>query len=260
MPSFTRYCSPGRLTAGSPYPHISSAQALPTEEPTMPTVDARSLLPSGYEVKLSSMSAAGLRLELFLVANPNALSDNLDPSEFAADERFPYWAELWPSSLALAGFLARRGPLDGCSTLELGCGTGLAGVTAARLGAQVTFTDFEPDALAFARANHALNLGAPGRTRLLDWRDPPSDVTAELVIAADVLYERRFLKPFLGTLARVVRKGGIAYVAEPGRAIAENTVETLEREGFRRVLHLEEVSARGNTHGIWIHELHREER
>ncbi|HSH70694.1 MAG TPA: methyltransferase [Deferrisomatales bacterium] len=223
----------------------------------MPALDPATFLPPRYAVNHRALQVGVLALELFQVANPNALADSLGPEEFGADERFPYWAELWPASLALAEFLVRRGLPPGVETLELGCGTGLVGVVAARLGARVLFTDFEEDALAFARANHALNLGRPGRTRLVDWRDPPADLAADLVLAADVLYERRFLDPFLDTLMQALRPGGTALVAEPGRAIAEGSVEALEQRGLRRELHLEEVTAGGREHGVWIHELSR---
>lgn len=216
-----------------------------------------SYLPAGYPTVRRTVAAGPLRVELFQVADPNALSDSLDPAAFAEDERFPYWAELWPSGVALAGFLARRGLGAGAAALELGCGCGLVGVAAALGGADVTFTDFDADALAFARANHALNLGRPGRVRLVDWRSPPDDLESALVLASDVLYERRFLEPLLATLRRVLLPGGVAYLAEPGRRIAENTVERLEAEGFGRDLHLEEVDIDGRRHAVWIHELTR---
>jgi predicted nicotinamide N-methyase len=219
--------------------------------------DPAALLPPRYAATRRPVRAGSLDLELFLVADPNALSDSVGPEEFGDDERFPYWAELWPSSLALAEFLAARDVPTGVAAVELGCGTGLVGVVAARLGARVLFTDYEPDALAFARANHALNLGTPGRTRLVDWRDPPADLAADLVLAADVLYERRFLTPFLDTLERVLRPDGTALVAEPGRSVAEGTVELLEARGLRRELHLVELATGGREHGVWIHELHR---
>lgn len=190
------------------------------------------------------------------MADPNALADAVDPEDFAEDERFPYWAELWPSGVALATFLARR-DLSGARAIELGCGVGLAGVAAALRGARVLFTDFDPDALAFAAANHALNLGTAGAVRLLDWREPPEDLSAEVILASDVLYERRFLDPFLGALRVLLSPGGVAYVAEPGRRVAEGTVERLEAEGFERELHLEEVCIEGRTHAVWIHELRR---
>jgi predicted nicotinamide N-methyase len=217
----------------------------------------QSYLPPGYGVARTRISCGPLRVELFRVADPNALSDSLDPAAFAEDERFPYWAEVWPSGIALAAFLARRDLGPSTPAVELGCGVGLAGVAAALRGATVLFTDFDPDALAFARANHALNLGSPGATRLLDWREPPADLSAPLVLAADVLYERRFLGAFLATLAAVVSPGGVAFVAEPGRRVAEGTVEGLERAGFERDLHLEELEWDGRNHAIWIHELRR---
>lgn len=218
---------------------------------------AEKLLPPGYRVAPRRLELGGREVGLFQVADPNALADAVGPDDFGEDERFPYWAELWPSALALAGLLLRRRIGAGLEALELGCGLGLAGVAAALNGARVLFTDFEPDALAFARANHALNLGDPGRIRVLDWRAPPPGLSAPLVLASDVLYERRFLDPFLATLEGALPPGGTAYVAEPGRAVAEGTVERLEARGFARDLHLEEVEAHGRVHGIWIHQLRR---
>lgn len=212
--------------------------------------------PSDYSVTVRPVDLGGKRLKLHLVAEPNALADAVDPGTFAEDERFPYWAELWPSAVALARHLLRQ-DLRGIEALELGCGTGLAGVAAAMAGAKVLFTDFEADALAFARANHALNLGRPGETRLVDWRSPPRNLRFPLVIAADVLYERRFLLPFVHCLQRTVGAGGRALIAEPGRAIAEGTVERLEGRGWQRGLHLEEFTFGGREHAVWIHELSR---
>lgn len=213
-------------------------------------------LPPGYDVATRRHPLGRLAPRLHEVRDSGALVDAVDATSFGPDERFPYWAEVWPSALALARFLARR-DLRGTSAVELGCGMGLAGVAAALAGAEVLFTDYDPHALAFARANHALNLGRPGRTLLLDWRDPPRGVTAELALASDVLYEKRFLEPFLQTLRRILVPGGTAFVAEPGRKIAEGAVELLEAAGFRRSLHLEEVERYGRLHPIWIHGLTR---
>lgn len=214
-------------------------------------------LPPGYDVAKCRWSLAGVDVALFQIADPNALADAVGPEVFAEDERFPYWAELWPSAVALATFLLRRGVDRGTAALELGCGLGLVGVAAALAGAEVLFTDFDPAALAFARANHALNLGRPGEARLLDWRAPPQGLSAPLVLAADVLYERRFLEPFVDTLRHTVASGGTALVAEPGRTIAEGTVEQLATDGFRYTLHLEEIALGGRVHPVWIHELQR---
>ncbi|PLX40004.1 MAG: methyltransferase [Deltaproteobacteria bacterium] len=212
-------------------------------------------LPKGYPIVCERVCAGGLNVHLNRVKDPNALSDSIDEEAFGADERFPYWAEIWPSSVALASRLSRTIIPSGATTVELGCGTGLAGVAAAMRGADVLFTDYEADALAFARANHALNTGRVGRSRLFDWREPPRGFSAQMVIASDVLYEERFLEPFLATLRRLLLPGGTAWVAEPGRKIAVGTIERLEAEGYQRALYLEEVTVRGRSHGVWLHRI-----
>jgi len=65
----------------------------------------------------------------------------------------PYWAALWPSSVALARGVAERargegGDLRGKNVCDMGAGLGLAGIAAALCGARsVTFYDREPLAL-----------------------------------------------------------------------------------------------------------------
>ena len=57
----------------------------------------------------------------------------LDEHAFEHEEYLPYWAELWPSSLALARTISGRA-LRGARTLELGCGLGLPSIAAALAG------------------------------------------------------------------------------------------------------------------------------
>ncbi len=221
----------------------------------MDVCDPYTMLPPGYEVSRRAIRLGAMTVEMLVVTDPNQLAMEVAAEEFADDERLPYWAELWPSAVALSRFLERLGRLDGVDVVELGCGMGLAGVVAATLGADVLFTDFEPDALAFAAANHALNCGSAGDTLLVDWRNPPAGLTASLVLGADVVYEDRFLDPFVATLQTVVKPGGSAFIAEPDRRVATGVLEGIERSGFGRILHMEEVKMGGATYPIWIHEL-----
>jgi predicted nicotinamide N-methyase len=54
---------------------------------------------------------------------------------------------LWPSSLAIAQFLASMGTLEGYDVLELGCGAGLVSIVAAECGARVVASDISPTML-----------------------------------------------------------------------------------------------------------------
>ena len=142
----------------------------------------------------------------------------IDEDRFADDEFLPYWAELWPAGVALARVVAER-ELRGGGVVELGCGLGIPSAVAALGGAQVLATDWAPEALELAAANARRN-GAHVETLICDWRDARELVERapwDLVLAADVLYERRNVEPLLDLLPRLTTQ---VLIAEPGRPFA----------------------------------------
>jgi len=137
---------------------------------------------------------------------------------FEREELLPYWAELWPSGVALARALAGRS-LRGARTLELGCGLGAASIVAALAGARVLATDWSPGAIALTERNAARN-GARLRTARCTFEDTPGlegEHAWDLVLAADVLYERRNVALLLDVLPRLLARGGEILLADPGR-------------------------------------------
>jgi predicted nicotinamide N-methyase len=148
----------------------------------------------------------------FRLLRPREAESLISEEEFAHDEFLPYWAELWPSALALADVVADR-DVRGLDVLELGCGLGLPSLVAARAGARVLATDWADGALELLRANVA-RYGIELETRKLDWREPGALGTFDLVLAADVLYERRYVDVLAELLPDV---GGEVLLADPGR-------------------------------------------
>jgi predicted nicotinamide N-methyase len=139
----------------------------------------------------------------------------LDEHAFEHEEYLPYWAELWPSSLALARAVAARA-LRGARTLELGCGLGLPSIAAALAGGRVLASDWSPEAVAMTRANAERN-GARLETLVCSWTDPGPLVERapwDLVLASDVLYEARNADALLELLPRLGRE---VWLADPGR-------------------------------------------
>jgi predicted nicotinamide N-methyase len=139
----------------------------------------------------------------------------LDEHAFEHEEFLPYWAELWPSSLALARTVAARS-LRGARTLELGCGLGLPSIAAALAGGRVLATDWSPAAVAMTRANAERN-GAHLETLVCSWTAPGPLVERapwDLVLASDVLYEARNVDVLLGLLPLLGRD---VWLADPGR-------------------------------------------
>jgi predicted nicotinamide N-methyase len=120
--------------------------------------------------------------------------------------------------------------------LELGCGLGLPSVAAARAGARVTASDWSPPALE-ATAQNAARAGVRVETVLCAWQRPESIVSRapfDLVLASDVLYERRQVGLLLGLLPRLVGIRGQVWIADPGRRPAERFLAQAAADWRRR--------------------------
>jgi len=176
---------------------------------------------SRLDLVTSAVEAGGANVVL---RKPRSAESLICDEDFQGDERLPYWADVWPSSRALAG-VVRGHNGTGLSLLELGCGVGLVSVTALRAGFTVTATDYYADALEVTRLN-ALRLAGDGDARLttrdVDWRALPDDLGVfDVVCAADVLYEREYAEFVSETIRRTLRPGGLVLIADPGRAALE---------------------------------------
>lgn len=215
-------------------PSVSSAgTGLPRERLESPLARAERLasaraLAERFDTTTEDVAIGEHRFRLQRVTDLERLVDAIDVLD--EDERIPYWAELWPASVALARVVLRDpARVRGLRAIELGCGLGLAGLAAAAAGARVLATDYDPDAVAFARLNALANGPLPISHAVMDWRRPIASRAFSLVLGADVLYEGRFLVPVHRALDALLTPGGSALLAEPGREVARPFFEMLRR-------------------------------
>jgi predicted nicotinamide N-methyase len=193
-----------------------------------------------FETVTEPVRVGGLELSFTRIKDPNRVLDEVAEEEDRRDKlaggrrpddqlHLPYWAELWDSSLAIIEFLAETLPrrfedVSKLSVLDLGCGMGLTGTVAAALGARVLFGDMEPDALLFARLN-AMPFAERVRTRRLNWQKARLTEQFDVIIGADILYDKtqwQYLEPFWrGHL----RREGTVLLGEPGRQTGEMFLE-----------------------------------
>jgi predicted nicotinamide N-methyase len=163
------------------------------------------------------------------VLRPRDSEALIDEEAFERDEQMPYWAELWPSGIALARAVSGAA-LGGRSVLEIGCGgLALPSITAALGGARVLATDWAPEALTLAAANAERN-GAPMEVAEVRWDSPEELLTRapfDLVLGADVLYEHRNVDDLIGLLPRLGRE---IWLADPHRAAAEAFFEAADEQ------------------------------
>ena len=139
----------------------------------------------------------------------------------------PYWAVLWRSGVALARELDGE-RLGGVRVVELGCGLGAPSLAAARAGASVLATDGSDDALTLLARSARAN-GVQVETARTDWASPGELLERapfDLVLAADVLYERAAVAQLLSLVPRLAPR---AWLADPGRPAADAFLEQARR-------------------------------
>lgn len=187
-------------------------------------------VPSGQYIQIQ---AAGRCWTLERPADLESLWLNLDDSEPDAEKHIPYWVELWPATLALAGWLARL-ELRGKLCLDLGCGLGLSALVAADRGAHVIGMDCEPDALYFASRNAFSNRTPQPLWVCMDWEMPGLKPAAfDHIWGGDVFYEQRFFDPLEKLLLRCLRPGGKAWFADPERSVSRTVWSRFARRGWK---------------------------
>ena len=181
-----------------------------------------------------SLTVADTEFRLAVPPDPDSLLESAEvQARFDRDEYIPYWAELWPAAHLLADQILRDWPRGrGRTALEVGCGVGLLSLAAARAGWRVRATDYDRDAVEFARRNAQLN-GLDIACSLLDWRDAGFCDSFELILAADVLYEKRNHRPVADLLSRCLSPDGVGLVCDPDRTGTAGFEDLLDEAGLR---------------------------
>jgi predicted nicotinamide N-methyase len=189
-------------------------------------------MPSDSELVDETVDLGDVSLSIRRPPDAEAL---ISEEAFEREEFLPYWAELWPSGIALARHVARLGvELAGARVLELGCGLGLPSIAAARAGATVVSTDWSVDALALLRENAARNAV---ELELVEARWSDHALFAglgrfDVVLAADVLYEQRNVEEILGLLPVVLAPGVRLLLSDPGRSHARGLLTAAREKGY----------------------------
>jgi len=130
----------------------------------------------------------------------------------------PYWAHYWGGGLVLARyFLDRPETIIGRRVLDLGAGSGIVSIAAAKAGAiEVHASDVDPYAIAAIGLNAALN-DVTIETVLADLTkgEPP---TVDIVCVGDLFYEAALAKHVTAFLDRCLLRGIAVLIGDPWRA------------------------------------------
>jgi predicted nicotinamide N-methyase len=156
------------------------------------------------------------------------------------EQQLPYWATIWPSGIALAdAVLLQQRQFAGRRVLELGSGLGVTASAALAAGAALYVTDYSPETLLLCRLNTLRNTRLQPTTLRINWRQPSPALVAlarprfPIILAADVLYEKRDVQPLLALIEQLLAPDGVLWLAEPGRPPALHFVEAALSGGWR---------------------------
>jgi predicted nicotinamide N-methyase len=146
-----------------------------------------------------------------------------------------YWDKIWPSSVALSEYLIRQffpAKLAGAKVLEIGCGTGVPGVIAAKLGAFTMFSDMVPVTLEAAKETCRLNQISNFDTCTLDWSEKiQSKERYDFVLGCEVFYDEAILADIAHVLKQVLAPGGKGIFCDPNR-LGLDTIELAFQDKF----------------------------
>ena len=156
-----------------------------------------------YETETTEIVINGRKFSLLLPEYLDRFINSVD----ALDE-FPLWAKIWKASWVLAGYLADMPPDVNKRILEIGAGVGLVGMVAATFGHRVTMTEYNSDALNFARANACLNHCPDLPIKKLDWNHPELKDQFDLIVASEVTYNEENFSPLIRLFQSNLKPGG----------------------------------------------------
>jgi len=161
----------------------------------------------------------------------------------------PFWAVAWPGGQALARYLLDHPALvAGRTVLDVGSGSGLVAIAAARAGAAATLaSETDPLARAAIEVNSAANaVDKPGCL------DDVSDTTpaVDVVVAGDVWYERELAEAMIAFFDRAAAAGALVLAGDIGRRyFPRNRYEHLASYELEASIDLE--GSRRLTASIW---------
>jgi predicted nicotinamide N-methyase len=130
----------------------------------------------------------------------------------------PFWAFAWAGGQALARYvLDHPDVVAGARVVDFASGSGLVAIAAAHAGARhVIASDLDPFAVAAIHLNAAANAVAD-RIAAVSGNLLETDPGVDLVLAADVFYERDLAEAVTGWLTGLQAKGTTVLIGDPGR-------------------------------------------
>ncbi len=117
--------------------------------------------------------------------------------------------------------------------LEVGCGIGLASLVLNHRRADITATDYHPEAGNFLSENTQLNQGRAIPFVRTGWTDEKTDLGRfDTIIGSDLLYEQVHAEQLAGFIAQHANPCSQVIIVDPGRKYCTTFSRHMENKGY----------------------------
>lgn len=179
-----------------------------------------------YPIQLTQISTEkGIFIPLYeQVKEVYASMLNLDPNT-----PFPFWAKLWPSSIALLDVLeAHPHLIQNKHVLEIGAGIGLPSLMLAPITKSIQISDYDKEAVALLQKNIEHLQLQNAEALQLDWNAIPENLQPDVILLSDVNYYPGQFDVLIHLIDKFMNQGCAIILSTPQRIMASPFVQKLE--------------------------------
>ncbi|PRO74280.1 histidine kinase [Alteromonas alba] len=164
-----------------------------------------------------------------------------DPESVASElgissATWPIFGVIWPSALVLAHHMQSI-KIGSRRILEVGCGMALSSLLLNKQHADITATDYHPEAELFLKRNASLNGDTPIPFERTGWADDNDSLGLfDLIIGSDLLYEDEHIALLSDFIHAHAKPQCEVILVDPGRGRKNKLVKKLMGLGYQSSL------------------------
>ena len=142
---------------------------------------------------------------------------------------FPFWAKIWPSSIALIEVLKAHPHLiqDKC-VLEIAAGIGLPSLMVADIAKSIQISDYDKEAVSLLQKNIEHLQLQNVKAMQLDWNAIPDNMQPEVILLSDVNYDPMQFDTLISLINKFMDQRCSVILSTPQRIMASPFVQKLE--------------------------------
>ncbi|GAV19357.1 Mg-protoporphyrin IX methyl transferase [Mariprofundus micogutta] len=202
-------------------------------ETIVETIDQAGIM-SSLRVRYQTIEFGDVDIHLRTLRDNQEFSDDEGKAEALgiSSATWPLFGIVWPSGEVLAHLMADF-DIKGKRVLEVGCGIALSSHVLNQRDADITATDYHPEAGAFLQENSELNKASDIPFVRTGWADEVTDLGQfDLIIGSDILYEQEHAEQLSEFINQHAKQHCEVIIVDPGRGKHAHFSKLMLKRGF----------------------------